>query len=37
MALIIGVEVEGTLTWVSAVTGRFINGYTGKPIDPIYD
>ena len=32
-----GVNVGGTLAWVPRAPESTINGYTGKPIDPIYD
>ena len=33
----IGVDIGGTLTWAPTSPESTINGYTGKPIDPIYD
>ena len=33
----VGADVEGTLTWVPLAPESTINGYTSKPIDPIYD
>ena len=33
----IGVDIGGTLTWAPTSPDSTINGYTGKPIDPIYD
>lgn len=35
--LYVGVDVDGTLVWKIAGRYETINGYTGKPIDPIYD
>ena len=33
----IAVDIEGTLTWKRVGNYNVINGYTGKPIDPLYD
>ena len=33
----IGADVGGTLAWVRLSPESTVNGYTGKPIDPIYD
>ena len=36
-SMYVGVNVSGTLTWVLASLNPSVNGYTGEPIDPIYD
>lgn len=33
----VGVDIEGTLTWVPADMNRRINGYTGQKFDPMRD
>ena len=33
----VGVDVGGSLRWVKADFTKFMNGFTGYPIDPIFD
>ena len=32
----VAVDISGTLTWKEAGTGGYIDGYTGKPWNPLY-
>lgn len=33
----VGAEIDGALVWVPLSPESTVNGYTGRPIDPIYD
>ena len=33
----IAVNIGGTLEWKTPANNDFINGYTGRPFDPMYD